>query len=231
MWIVKNVLRGSIAIEDLRIKIPAKDYFDLDKVGRDRAEASKQLKLALEEGYLQNVKKQDPGANEAVIVKEETRSEIKTRIEELRQVILNAPDKETVLKAIGELRGLLAGNEKEEKTGLKREVLDLRKAILEERQRSQTVLTQFNDFRDTLLKEFKGLLSGLVAAGPRMGGGGEGDGGVGERVRLTEVEVKARLKLLEQREKELQANFESIGKKTEGDAGTQGIADLLTDID
>lgn len=274
MWIVKNVLRGSIMIDDLKVKIPAKDYFDLDKIGRDRVEQSRQLKLALEEGYLQNVKKSEPGTNEAVLVKEETRSEIKSRIEELRQVILKSPDKDTVLKALNELRTVLAGSkdveqirsdfddlkkliqtmdgengwlkkefeglrksffdkEKDEKALMKREVLELRKAVLEERQRSQVVLTQFNEFRDTLLKEFKGLLSGMIAAGPRtgmaMGEGGEG--GASERVRLTEVEIKARLKLLETKENELQANFEKIGKQTEGGGEAGGMADLLGGID
>jgi hypothetical protein len=120
--------------------------------------------------------------------------------------------------------------EKDEKGLLKREVLELRRAVLEERQRSQAVLTQFNDFRDTLLKEFKGLLSGMVAAGPRVVGEG-GEGAAAERIRLTEVEVKARLKLLEQKEKEIQANFEKIGKQEQADAGTAGMADLLGDID
>jgi hypothetical protein len=273
MWIVKNVLRGSIQIEDLKVKIPAKDYFDLDKIGRERAEGSRQLKLAMEEGYLQNVKKQDPGTNEAVLVKEETRSEIKTRIEELRQVILKSPDKDTVLKALSELRTVLAGSkdveqiradfddlkkmistmdsdggwlkkefetlrktffdkEKDEKGLMKREVLELRKAVLEERQRSQAVLTQFNEFRDTLLKEFKGLLSGMVAAGPRQAlGDGSMDSGAAERVRLTEVEIRARLKLLESKENELQANFEKIGKETQGTGDAGGMADLLGGID
>ncbi|MBI2919618.1 MAG: hypothetical protein HYY18_00875 [Planctomycetes bacterium] len=272
MWIVKNVLRGSIAIEDLKVRIPAKDYFDLDKIGRERAEQSRQLKLALEEGYLQNVKKQDPGSNEAVLVKEETRSEIKTKIDELRQVILKSPDKETVLKALTELRTTLAGSkdldqiradfddlkklvahmdgeggwlkkefdkirasffdkEKDEKTLMKREVLELRKAVLEERQRSQVVLTQFNEFRDTLLKEFKGLLAGMIAAGPRVVGGEGGISAEGERIRLTEVEIKARLKLLDSKEKELQANFEKIGKQTEGEGDSAGIADLLGGIE
>ncbi len=273
MWIVKNVLRGSIQIEDLKVKIPAKDYFDLDKIGREKVEQSRQLKLALEEGYLQNVKKSEPGSNEAVLVKEETRSEIKSRIEELRQVILKSPDKDTVIKALNELRTVLAGSkdveqirsdfddlkkliqtmdgdngwlkkefdklrvaffdkEKDEKALIKREVLELRKAVLEERQRSQVVLTQFNEFRDTLLKEFKGLLSGMVAAGPRQAlGDGNMDSGANERIRLTEVEIKARLKLLETKENELQANFEKIGKQTEGGGDAGGMADLLGGID
>ncbi|MCE9580932.1 MAG: alpha-helical pore-forming toxin family protein, partial [Planctomycetes bacterium] len=127
MWIVKNVLRGSIQIEDLKVKIPAKDYFDLDKIGRERAEGSRQLKLAMEEGYLQNVKKQDPGTNETVLVKEETRSEIKSRIEELRQVILKSPDKDTVLKALQELRSVLAGSKDVEQ--IRADFDDLKKLI------------------------------------------------------------------------------------------------------
>jgi hypothetical protein len=37
--------------------------------------------------------------------------------------------------------------------------------------------------------------------------------------------------MLDQREKELTANFESIGKKVEGDMGAANQADLLSDLE
>ena len=60
MWIVRNILRGTLQISDLNIKIPAREYYDLDQVGRQAAQNSTQLKLAFAEGYLQNIKKLGP---------------------------------------------------------------------------------------------------------------------------------------------------------------------------
>lgn len=72
----------------------------------------------------------------------------------------------------------------------------------------------------------------MVAAGPRQAlGDGNMDGGAAERNRLTEVEIRARLKLLESKENELQANFEKIGKETQGTGDAGGMADLLGGID
>lgn len=57
MWIVKNVLRGTLYLKDIGVRIPPKEYFDLDGADRQRAEGSAQVRLAFEEGYLQNVRK------------------------------------------------------------------------------------------------------------------------------------------------------------------------------
>src|ERR1700722_13669060 len=55
MWIVKNSLRATISLRGLGVSIPAGSEFDLDTVGRDTAELSPQVVVAIEEGYLKNV--------------------------------------------------------------------------------------------------------------------------------------------------------------------------------
>lgn len=57
MWIVKNLLRGTLKFSGLGIEIPSRQEFDLDSIGREVAECSNQLIVAFEEGYLQNIRK------------------------------------------------------------------------------------------------------------------------------------------------------------------------------
>jgi hypothetical protein len=61
-WIVRNLLRGTLTFRGLNLSIPPKGQLDLDELlGRDRAETSNQVLVAFEEGYLQTVRKDDPG--------------------------------------------------------------------------------------------------------------------------------------------------------------------------
>ncbi len=74
MWIVRNLLRGTLTFRGLGVSIAAKAEFDLDTLGRERAEQSNQVQVAFEEGYLVTVRKHDgvsvgdhDGASAAVI--------------------------------------------------------------------------------------------------------------------------------------------------------------------
>ena len=55
MWIVKNSLRATVSLKGLGVSIAPGAEFDLDAVGRDTAEHSPQVAVAIEEGYLANV--------------------------------------------------------------------------------------------------------------------------------------------------------------------------------
>ncbi len=57
MWIVKNLLRGTLTFRGLGVSIPPSGEYDLDSLGRPVAEGSNQLVVAFEEGYLQNIYK------------------------------------------------------------------------------------------------------------------------------------------------------------------------------
>lgn len=60
MWIVKNTLKATLTLKGLGVSVPAGQQLDLDVLGRERAEASAQVLVALEEGYLENVFKAAP---------------------------------------------------------------------------------------------------------------------------------------------------------------------------
>jgi hypothetical protein len=57
MWIVVNQLKGVLKFPGLGIEIPPENQMDLDTLGRERAEASTQIKLALDQGYLRTSRK------------------------------------------------------------------------------------------------------------------------------------------------------------------------------
>jgi len=57
MWTVANLLKGTIKFPSLGVEIPPEGEFDLDSIGREKAEASGQLKLAMDCGYLRTVRK------------------------------------------------------------------------------------------------------------------------------------------------------------------------------
>ncbi len=102
MWIVRNLLRGTLTLRGLGISIPAKGEIDLDAaLGRERAERSNQVLVAFEEGYLQTVRKDEPGA---------AAEEIEARL---------AGFKEALARDLAALRTSLAGDVRDLLAGLK----------------------------------------------------------------------------------------------------------------
>ncbi|HLY11009.1 MAG TPA: hypothetical protein VKW04_17035 [Planctomycetota bacterium] len=57
MWIVANQLKGVLKFPGFGIELRPEQEIDLDTLGRERAEASIQVKLALDQGYLRTVRK------------------------------------------------------------------------------------------------------------------------------------------------------------------------------
>ena len=57
MWIVANQLKGILKFPGFGLEIAPEQHFDLDTLGREKAEASEQLKLAIDLGYLKTLRK------------------------------------------------------------------------------------------------------------------------------------------------------------------------------
>ena len=178
MWIVKNVLRGSLRFADLDLVIPPRAEIDLDRLlGRDRAESASSIKIALDEGYLQNVHKEMP-VRESVSPRQLTQQleAFKSSIlSEMRASLPNLLSGEEIKSELGQLHDSVLGGV--------RELLDkVRVRLREEKAR------------------------------------------VAEDRTLTDAEVRARLAFLEEKERELDANFERLGHEAEPDAGPSQLA-------
>ncbi len=57
MWIVANQLKGVLRFPGFDLELQPAQEADLDALGRERAEGSSQIKLALDSGYLRTVRK------------------------------------------------------------------------------------------------------------------------------------------------------------------------------
>ena len=108
MWIVRNLLRGTLTFRGMNLSVAPKGEVDLDALlGRERAETSNQVLVAFEEGYLQTVRKENAGGGEmgpgVGTVALETRL---------------AAFKDSLSKELGQLRTSLAGDVREILSGL-----------------------------------------------------------------------------------------------------------------
>jgi hypothetical protein len=83
MWIVANQLKGVIRFPSLGVEIPPDGEFDLDGIGREKAEASTQLKLALDNAYVKTVRKT------VMIEESDLQKLIEERIAQIRQNLVS----------------------------------------------------------------------------------------------------------------------------------------------
>jgi hypothetical protein len=211
MWIVKNSLRATLSLRGLGVTIPAGAEYDLDAVGRDTAEQSPQVAVAIEEGYLKNVFKAAreggpaPGPAPAAAAPDLSGLVTSKDFESFKQQFLT------------ELRNQLPALQKLEKldqlshqapptVDLKDQLDGLRKSIADDVRQATDEIKQVA--RDKILQEKRKILSDQS---------------------LTEAEMKLRVAFLEEKERELEKNFETVGHQVEGqDGDVMDKADLLS---
>lgn len=212
MWIVKNSLRATLSLRGLGVQIGSGAEFDLDAVGRDTAEQSPQVAVAIEEGYLTNVFKAPREAAHAAPAPA-------APPQDLSGLVTSKDFEAFKNQFLTELRGQLPALAKLDKldqmqTGahqgpgmdLKGELEGFRKSISEDMRAAADEIKQVA--RDKILNEKRKILSDQ---------------------NLTEAEMKLRISFLEEKERELLSNFETVGHKVEGqDGDVMDKADLLS---
>jgi hypothetical protein len=206
MWIVRNTLKGALYVEDLDIQIPAKEEFDLDVVGRETAERSNHLRVALAEGYLQTVKRSGPGSEYRAEVPED---DLRREIALLKQAILDelghhdAAPESTPSPSTG---GDTMRREKKLRRVINEREEEFRGDIYEDLYR----------FRDELMDELKGLIRKVSPENADDS--------------YTDAELKARIAMLEEKEREIQASRGAAGRREEIiNSRSDEISDLLGD--
>lgn len=203
MWIVKNRLRATLSLRGLDVSIAAGEQFDLDTLGRERAERSNQVQVAFEEGYLENVFKASAAERQgggaagpalaAAAAAGVSAEHFDARLEAFKQEVLS------------ELRTLPRGAEDAE---------DHR--------------AQFEELRAAISGDMKELVGELKLVRERFA---TVKGRIAEDPSLSEAEVKARLAFLDEQERQLLKNFETVGKRVEQEQGdVVNMADLLADL-
>lgn len=213
MWIVKNSLRATLSLRGLGVQIPAGAEFDLDAVGRDTAEQSPQVAVAIEEGYLANVFKAPreaapaapaapagPAPDLSGLVTSKDFESFKSQfLTELRNQL-------PALQKLDKLDQLQTGAHPAPGVDLKDQLEGFRKSIAEDVKAAADEIKQVA--RDKILAEKRKILADQ---------------------NLTEAEMKLRIAFLEEKERELAKNFETVGHQVEGqDGDVMDKADLLS---
>lgn len=214
MWIVKNSLRATLSLRGLGVSIASGAEFDLDAVGRDTAEHSPQVAVAIEEGYLTNVFKAPREAAPAAAPAAPAAPP-----PDLSGLVTSKDFESFKNQFLAELRGQLPALAKLDKldqlqTGahqgpgvdFKGELEGFRKSLSDDVKAAADEIKQVA--RDKILNEKRKILADQ---------------------NLSEAEMKLRIAFLEEKERELESNFESVGHKVEGhDGDVMDKADLLS---
>lgn len=198
MWIVKNTLRATLTFRGLDISIPDGDEFDLDTLGRSAAEDSNQVRVAFEEGYLENVRK------EAVVA-----SAIGDRgsAKDLQNANMSTAISIDQLDAF--------------KTEFMSELRAHLPKASEGDEGNEGMTHAINNDVKELVTELKSLRGRFATI----------KGRVTTDDSLSAAEIKARLAFLDEQERELLKNFESVGKQIESDDGdVMDMADMLSNL-
>ncbi|HBP21162.1 MAG TPA: hypothetical protein DEA08_25665 [Planctomycetes bacterium] len=204
-WIVKNTLRATLSFRGLDLAIKAGESHDLDVVpGRGKAEASDQIVVAFEEGYLENVHKEAPAAPGGKLASPAA----------VAALVQPGVSKEEFAQGLESFRAQL---------------LDELRARLSEEQQSQSGSTDLEAVRAAISQDMQELVGELKLVRERFA---SVKGRIKEDSSLSQAEVKARLAFLEEQERELLKNFETVGRQVESDddGDVMDMADLLSNL-
>lgn len=202
MWIVKNTLRATIKLRGLDVEIPSGEEFDLDTLGRNEAEGSNQVVVAFEEGWFENVYKASA---------------------------LDARETDFALEPLQEgkrERGVTQKHFDDRMAAFKAEMLE------QMRSQSEPVAAaadgNLEAVRSAMSDDMKALTDELKLVRTKFA---SVKGRIQDDPSLSEAEVKARLAFLDEQERELMKNFETVGKQVEDEGGdVMNNADLLSNL-
>ncbi|MGE3852883.1 MAG: hypothetical protein AB7K09_14160 [Planctomycetota bacterium] len=233
MWIVKNLLKGTLLVEDLKLKIAAGDYFDLDAVGREKADESVSLGVAFQEGYLQTIKKEGASHEDArrptgISLPGLSSDDVARQLAEMRQLLqqqqqIQAQQQQMAAAAqANQMQTAAANAQQQQQGGGGGGGLGLGAEIRE----------AFGAMTAELVGGIKEQMDRL--ASQRVAIQGERTEVIQSAKNMSEAEVRARLALLDSKENELKTNMEDLdrafGAQTEGDGAAASMADLLDDL-
>ncbi len=255
MWIVKNVQKTALRLEDLALEIPPGDFLDLDALGRSVTQASKDLLKAIAAGHLEVVAK---SADESRRLLEPQRgsdlfNELENKLKAgkdaiVRELVGSAEIDTSRIdallttfndSAIEELKNTVAraGRLQQPSAPAAVEAEDdaETKELAEE---SPEMKTEFDAFR-RLLEEFEMLkellrdeVQGLVSEVRKAKAvvpepEPEPVPTPRKRPKLTEADFRARAAIIDDIEREIHKNFQKIGSQVKKQKDRTGLVDKL----
>lgn len=213
-WIIQSMCDGPLILSEIGLNLTKGQYRDLDLIGRENAERSNDIKLALQKDWIRTVRK-DPHTESRGLSSEiiQTIQESSAKANEAAGAAVRVAEKQSEI--IVQLEGRNAMLEKQlgEQKAQTEDVLNTTKKVLEE-------VKAFADRHPLELRTIKEAIQNIqidrdAILAKRQALKDEG---------LSEAEIAAQEKILSLKDKKLEKNADKLGKTVASSAEDVGDA-------
>lgn len=205
-WVIQSQNEGPLHLADIGIMLLKGQMRDLDLIGRENAERSNDIKLALQKLWIKTIRK-DPYTNGGGSMSPQV-------VQGLQEATVKAA--EAAKAAISVAEDLRTRN------------VQLEGQLNEQKKQSDKILSELRAFADAHPLHLKTILEAIKNAQVERVHIAE-ERKVAPADDMTEGEMKARDKILELKDKKLEKNIENLGKTIS--ASSEDVTDVLDQLD
>lgn len=205
-WVIQSQNEGPLHLADIGIMLLKGQMRDLDLIGRENAERSNDIKLALQKLWIKTIRK-DPYTNGGSTMSPQV-------VQGLQEATAKATEAAKAAISVAE--------------DLKTRNVQLQGQLNEQKKQSDKILTELRAFADahplhlrTILEAIKNAQFERAQIATEKAATPSDD--------MTEGEMKARDKILELKDKKLEKNIENLGKTIS--ASSEDVTDVLDQLD
>ena len=206
-WVIQSQNEGPLHLADIGIMLLKGQMRDLDLIGRENAERSNDIKLAIQKQWIKTIRK-DPYTNG---------NNFSTQVVQGLQ--------EATVKATEAAKAAISMAE-----DLKVRNGQLEGQLNEQKKQSDKILAELRAFADSHPLHMKTILEAIKnAQAERVNIAGERKVIATTSDDMSEGEMKARDRILELKDKKLEKNIENLGKTIS--ASSEDVSDVLDQLD
>ena len=212
-WIIKNRHAGPVEVRDLSLWFQGLQIRDLDLIGRENVERSNDLKILMNQHFLEQIRKD---AHTTGNIDPKTIENLNAAVAKVEEVSNKAAaDQAAHAKQMGDIQA--------ENEGLK-------KSMAEQATLTNTVLNEVREFAKKFpadIKTFSEAMRNIVAERAVIAEKREELAEAG----VSEAEIKVADKILSLKDKKLEKNLENLGKTVSGSAAdVKGALDAMDEL-
>ena len=212
-WIIKNRHAGPVEVRDLSLWFQGLQIRDLDIIGRENVERSNDLKILMNQHFLEQIRKD---AHVSGAIDPKTVEQLNAAVAKVSEVSNKAAaDQAAHAKQMGDIQA---------------ENANLKKSMAEQATLTNTVLNEVREFAKKFpadIKTFSEAMRNIVAERQAISEKREELAEAG----VSEAEIKVADRILALKDKKLEKNLENLGKTVSGSAAdVKGALDAMDEL-
>jgi hypothetical protein len=212
-WIIKNKHAGPVEVRDLCLWFQGGQIRDLDIIGRENVERSNDLKILMNQHFLEQIRKD---GHSSTSIDPKTVEQLNAAVAKVSEVSVKAAaDQAAHAKQMGDIQAENAG---------------LKKSMAEQAELTNKVLSEVQEFAKKFpadIKTFSEAMRNIVAERQAISEKREELAEAG----VSEAEIKVADRILSLKDKKLEKNLENLGKTVSGSAAdVKGALDAMDEL-